>query len=538
MMETTKKIDKIKITGGIIEKKKSKERVKCNSRANVEKHMKQYNARQNQIKAAIEYCLINNCKGKAALATGRFPLIKDHKTIGRRLSGDVIHGEEHKSRAILTPQEEELLVEYMKDQCQQTQLILTRKEMNAVIINMLQTRKEKLAAGHNGIPLSRNARLALANGKLGRHFWYRFDAKYPHVRKPNLDITDVTIGGVSGDVAYVNSLAEEMIRLNILTDSQKLTPGEWSGLIDTSRVFNCVETPLIIDNDATAGDYLSYCPQGEKQNREYVSIVPFIGLSGTLPLCQVVFPPQDTPIVLLEQFPDLLLSSTANGYQNSASFQQALARFDEYLETNGVMRPVLLLTDNHHSRFDEQTLCYVSEKQIFLYSPPPDSKSVTQPLNLINTPLYETYTKQVSNLFNGSTINRETFINLLGHIWPTWTTSEGIVNGFYSVGITNTGLSVKWMQQQQGASNQSMQQQQFSVPGSCHGELLRSANIKDELIQNNVDLSINPSELVVEKEETIEYYKEELRKAQKKIKRLKAKIATISAIARNDSDSE
>ena len=40
-----------------------------------------YNEKMKQIEDAVKYCKENNCRGKQALSTGRFPLIKDHKTI-------------------------------------------------------------------------------------------------------------------------------------------------------------------------------------------------------------------------------------------------------------------------------------------------------------------------------------------------------------------------------------------------------------------------------------------------------------------------
>ena len=46
-----------------------------------------------------------------------------------------------------------------------------------------------------------------------------------------------------------------------------------------------------------------------------------------------------------------------------------------------------------------------------------------------------------------SYINRETFMTILGEIWPTWVTEEGIKNAFRKCGISIEGLSADWMQQ-------------------------------------------------------------------------------------------
>ena len=45
-----------------------------------------------QLREAVEYCLVNNVRGHAALSTGRFNLIKDRETINRRLDGQIKTG--------------------------------------------------------------------------------------------------------------------------------------------------------------------------------------------------------------------------------------------------------------------------------------------------------------------------------------------------------------------------------------------------------------------------------------------------------------
>ena len=56
-------------------------KLRSNSKARAQVKRKGYEAKHKQIGEAVWYCLENNCRGKAALKTGKFPLIKDHKTI-------------------------------------------------------------------------------------------------------------------------------------------------------------------------------------------------------------------------------------------------------------------------------------------------------------------------------------------------------------------------------------------------------------------------------------------------------------------------
>ena len=127
-----------------------------------------YNEKMKQIENAIMYCQENNCKGKKALSTGQFPLIKDHKTITRRLDGDVVHGSEKLHVSILLPSEEECLVNFAKNKARAMQP-LKRNDMNRLITNMLRMRQaanKKLKGGRKYAKLSDIAVNVLAKGKV------------------------------------------------------------------------------------------------------------------------------------------------------------------------------------------------------------------------------------------------------------------------------------------------------------------------------------------------------------------------------------
>ena len=47
--------------------------------------VKERKKREEQLVEATEYCIRNGCKGYTALASGLFPLIKDPRTINRRI---------------------------------------------------------------------------------------------------------------------------------------------------------------------------------------------------------------------------------------------------------------------------------------------------------------------------------------------------------------------------------------------------------------------------------------------------------------------
>ena len=76
---------------------------------------KQTNEKEEQLKAAEAWCRANGKPGYAALKTGQFPLIKDRETINKRLDGKLLTGEERLYCKVLTSQEENMIVQCVKN---------------------------------------------------------------------------------------------------------------------------------------------------------------------------------------------------------------------------------------------------------------------------------------------------------------------------------------------------------------------------------------------------------------------------------------
>ena len=76
---------------------------------------KHTNAKNKQLEDAVQWCRVNNARGKAALNTELFPLIKDRETINRRLDGKIKNGEERSYCSIMTTEEEYSLVRFVKN---------------------------------------------------------------------------------------------------------------------------------------------------------------------------------------------------------------------------------------------------------------------------------------------------------------------------------------------------------------------------------------------------------------------------------------
>ena len=113
---------------------------------------------------ATEYCIKNKCKGYNAIPSGLFPLIKDPRTINRRLGTDsqgkerLVTGEEKAYCTILTEKEEKSLVNFLlnMNRCRQG---LSEKEVGGGVLNILRARQAVNKKGGRKLhALSKNAK--------------------------------------------------------------------------------------------------------------------------------------------------------------------------------------------------------------------------------------------------------------------------------------------------------------------------------------------------------------------------------------------
>ena len=81
----------------------------------------------------------------------------------------------------------------------------------------------------------------------------------------------------------LDSLAEELIAAGIMENAEQDDKGIWRGDIDTTRIFNCDETPQFInfgvDGTCTGLVYAGrgdVCQRMYRENSECVTIQPFV----------------------------------------------------------------------------------------------------------------------------------------------------------------------------------------------------------------------------------------------------------------------
>ena len=116
---------------------------------------------------AVQWCEENGKSGYSAWKTGLFPLVKSYKTIDKRLNGTVKTGEEKAYCSILIQEEENCLVNYVKNKNRAYQGI-NKASLTKIILDVLKIRQylnKSKKGGRIYKKLNRNAKNALMTGR-------------------------------------------------------------------------------------------------------------------------------------------------------------------------------------------------------------------------------------------------------------------------------------------------------------------------------------------------------------------------------------
>jgi len=386
---------------------------KAKSRAELELKVKKRTERDRQLDLAFE---AHENEVKTSGATGAFGrtlnIAKERNwnlvtktTFMRRLQARATDAQASRSRtAILTPHEEDLLVQYIRMKNLAAQA-LSRKEIRDTILKLLARREMVNAAGGSRpIPLSTAAQQALDTGNIGKSFWVRFYTTHPTLKQGTATkASRKRTGACTRETAqaHLDGLAAELKAVGIMDED--------GFIVFPERIFNADETPQFMNYGSSprtatcTGEKGGAITKYTEEARVSVTLTPFISLDGKCPLLQVIW--QSAYVTaetlsksIFDKFRSagtrLLQSAAAKGYQTGASWLHALKAFDEYLDKEKIQRPVVLMLDGHASRFDIDVLRFCREKQIHVFLSPPDTTGLTQPLDQINAALHGWYDVQ------------------------------------------------------------------------------------------------------------------------------------------------
>ena len=338
------------------------------------------------------------------MSTGLFPSIGCPKTINRRLDGQVITNEEKRYCSLLTKEEEESLVWYMKNRSRCLQG-MNQKAVEDVVLKILRTRElVNKRGGRTFRQLSAAAKNALRTKKVGRSFFLMLQTKYPELKKKIPKKIDINRGfNVTRDMAieYLDDLAQEVNETGI-GKLEYVGPGIWNGPIDMLRIVVHDETPQMINHgDSSHTKTKVFGVSGEKSevltksNRECITVQPFSNLAGETLCTQVIFlgagltnhmAPESA-----ENIPNLLVSTNKSGVTDHETLLAAYKELDRELTKEAIERPVIVIADGHSSCFDEDVLEFLQSVLLHLFILHPDTSGGTQVHDQMNAKLHSLY---------------------------------------------------------------------------------------------------------------------------------------------------
>ena len=274
-------------------------------------------------------------------------------------------------------------------------------------------------------------------------------------------------------------------------------------ILDPRRVLNRDECPQFIDFNSTIGGgqkKVAVRNTNEKrdkairqamENRECVSVDMTWGLDGFAYGAHVLVARENiTEGIVADELEGVfdnqinehgrysthgLITNTKKGVQTGVSLLEAYKMLDKELEERNIPRPVVMLTDNHESRYDDEVLAFLKEKQIRQFAEKPKTSRIFQALDQYNRKFHIEYRKGVRE-FKVKEAHRLTqqrdaaaaaaaaergeptprlstkvyeadvrvgmadFLNIFSLVWFTWSTAMDRITSFRRVGITTDAL--------------------------------------------------------------------------------------------------
>ena len=127
----------------------------------------------------------------------------------------------------------------------------------------------------------------------------------------------------------------------------------------------------------------------------------------------------------------------------------AYKELDHILSEKEISRPVIVIADGHGSRFDEIVLSFLQEALMLLFILHPDTSGGTQTHDQMNAKLHSLYDQKKESLYTSiSTLNRESFMNILSEAWPEFAAPSILVNAVRRVGLSSTGININNLTQE------------------------------------------------------------------------------------------
>ena len=261
-------------------------------------------------------------------------------------------------------------------------------------------------------------------------WWERFLQQHPNLTlKSAVSLSVHRARATDLDVfrRYYDML-EECLRCNDILDKP-------------SVIFNCDETVLAFNPpcfkviDEKGSKSLCNVTSGDKSKATVLAFVNAVGIAYP-PM--VIFGLKTYNTLLSKgEVPGTTYALSENSWINSEVFRHWFE--EHFLKLIPSTRPILLLLDGHSSHYSPATIQLAAENQIILFTLPPHTTHVSQPLDRCCFSPLKAAWRQVCHEFYtanpGRCVTKYDFSSLLHKAWNAAMTSPNIVSGFNATGV-------------------------------------------------------------------------------------------------------
>ena len=312
-------------------------------------------------------------------------------------------------RPYLTIEEEEELVSFLIKSAK-IGYAHTRKEILLIVRRILESK---------GI-----------DGVLTDNWWRRF-----HERHPNITLRTAM------PLSKARAMATDEHVINNYFDLLENTLVSNGILNDPHRIYNCDETGMPLNPkplkvvDAVGAKNPSYITGDTKQQ---VTVLACSNAAGTVIPPFVIFNRKLLPPELVRgEVPGSIYGLSSKGWITQELFNSwFMEHFLSYVPST---RPLLLLLDGHSSHYCPEVIKMASKHKIIVFTLPPHTTHLTQPLDRSAFAMLKMHWKQVCHGFQlkhpGRVITQYDFCSLFSEAWSQSMTIRNVTSGFKVTGV-------------------------------------------------------------------------------------------------------
>ena len=328
-------------------------------------------------------------------------------TLGDRISGRILPGSSSGPRKLLTTEEEEDLVAFLR-RCAAIGYPKSRKDLMELVQRILEGKgiEHQVSNGWWNAFCKRNPNLTLrAPATLSQA---RVSATDREVIDNYFDLLEKTM------IEYIYDLVGK--------------PGQ---------LFNMDESGFPLSPKAPKGIFevgTQNAAAVNSGNKAQITVLACVSAAGHCLPSMVIFDREKFPMELADgEIPGTIYGFSSNGWIDQELFENWFSH--HFLRYAPATKPLLLIMDGHSSHYHPYTIHKAAEEEVILFALPPNTTHVAQPLDKgCFGPLKAKWGEVCHKYMINNPVNRYCFSRLLHEAWAAMSASN-IIAGFRTTGI-------------------------------------------------------------------------------------------------------